>query len=94
MVSLSNHRIGLFRIFLLFAALAGVGCFEHCAHADEDVDDPFDRRPCSEEHVDDVEFFTDKAADADEAPVDSSDEDEKTGDFADATGLTFIHHKK
>ena len=85
----------LFTLFsLLLAALAGVDSLEDSAHADEDVDDPFDCRPCSEEHMDDVEVFADESADADETPVDSSNENEKTGDFADAARLTLIHHKE
>jgi hypothetical protein len=47
---------------------------------DEDVDNPLDRRPCSEDHVHYVPVAADKTSDTDEPPIQSANDEENKGD--------------
>lgn len=61
------------------------------AEADEDVDEPLDLGPCSEETTDEVPVLSHESTETDEAPVEGADENEDTGDLSERRAITAGH---
>lgn len=75
-----------------FAALAEVQGLHEGGQSHEDIDDPFDRGPCAEEEVYDVQVLADESADTDETPVESSYENEDPADATDGAAFAVVQH--
>jgi len=65
----------LFYIYL-FRALSALNKLHNGGSTDENVYNPFNLWPCAKSHVNNVQVLTKKAADTNETPVKSSDDDQ------------------
>lgn len=77
--------------FVLTGAL--VEDLHHGGDTDDDVDNPFNHRPCSQEQIYNVEIHAEESAETDETPVESTDKHECPRKFTDGTHVAHKEEK-